>query len=347
MLKYASRVGLEVLLQQLAKVPLARRAMHEASLRTQGPSVVILRCHRLLPDDDEGRLHHHAHAGLSLTPRQLAEILGPIQQHLPFVHLAEALEVLAKKRHTRQTLAVLTFDESYQTSAELAAPLCAGLNIPACFFVTTHPSSLWHDQIHCLLEDVAPHPVSLPWMDRVLRTYSTPKRRESSRRLLSHLARYSETQRKERLKELLALRNEPLCLPKHDTMLTTKHIGTLRSNPYFSFASHGHRHLPLASLEPELLEEELAKPRQILKQCAGASYVDALSYPYGFSEHLSEEVAERAAALGYRAAFTAIKGVACPGDDLFNLPRLRLTWPANPLHTYELQELSRVIDEHV
>jgi peptidoglycan/xylan/chitin deacetylase (PgdA/CDA1 family) len=349
MLKYTSRVSLEVLFQQLAKVPLARRLMHDVSVLARGPCVVFLRCHRLLPDDDKGRLHHHTLDGLSMTPGQLAKALEPIQKHLPIVHMAEAVEMLLSGKRLKHSFAVLSFDESYKTTAELAAPLCQSLHIPACFFVTTyhagHATSLWHDQIHCLLEDVAPNPVSLPWMDRVLKTYSGQNRKESSQRLLRHLTRYSEAQRKRRFKELLAIRTVPQVKTQHDEMLSLKDISRFKANSYFSFASHGHQHLPLASLEPHLLEQELAKPREILRKCATSSYVDVISYPFGYSENINHEVTSLAQTIGYRAAFTSIKGVARPGDHMFTLPRLSISSPTNLLHAYELQSLSRAIDE--
>jgi peptidoglycan/xylan/chitin deacetylase (PgdA/CDA1 family) len=95
------------------------------------------------------------------------------------------------------------------------------------------------------------------------------------------------------------------------------------SLPGISIASHTRTHPNLASLELEVLAEELAGSRAELQQMIPESR-PWLAYPYG----LCSPAVERAAAdAGYEAAFRVTGGVLRGGDPLpsrFALPRLNI-----------------------
>jgi peptidoglycan/xylan/chitin deacetylase (PgdA/CDA1 family) len=67
--------------------------------------------------------------------------------------------------------------------------------------------------------------------------------------------------------------------------------------------SHAVMHVPLSMLDPEELSAELLRSRSYLESLCGRQ-IEALSYPYGIADSVSRAVAARAAAAGYKAAYT-------------------------------------------
>ncbi len=192
MIQRASRTLLKAGIRQVARLPLTRRAMHGLSVLVRGPSVAFLRCRRLLPDTAMGRSHLDHIQKYAMTPAQLEASLRDCQKTLRFIHLAEALTQLSRGRRIAEGAAVLTFDESFAATAELALPVLRKLGIPCVFFVSTGHlegrDTLWDQTVHAVVEHCAPEPLSVSWIDQVLKTDSRAARAASVRRLLMLLA---------------------------------------------------------------------------------------------------------------------------------------------------------------
>ncbi|HWA70559.1 MAG TPA: polysaccharide deacetylase family protein [Rhizomicrobium sp.] len=74
------------------------------------------------------------------------------------------------------------------------------------------------------------------------------------------------------------------------------------------FGSHGHAHLPLATLESDHLQAELSDSFEVLTRLAGAPPV-GISYPYGGASAVSKAVFDRSRQVGYRYGFTMERGI--------------------------------------
>lgn len=349
MIRRASQAVLKGALRQVARLPLTRRAMHRLSVAARGPSVVFLRCRRLLPDTAAGRAHPDHLAGFAMTPAELEEALRDCQRTLRFIHLAEGLSQLSRGRRIDEGAAVLTFDESFAATAELALPVLRRLGVPCVFFVSTGhmggTGTLWDQQVHSIVEALAPQPLSLSWVDQVLKTDSRSARAASVRRLLMLLASLDEERLDKRLEELEA--RVPGGVSPHplDRMLTTSELARIARDSLVSVGAHGHRHLALASVTERAREEELARPRELLRELCGSAYLDVVSYPFGRPPYVNDEVVAHARRVGYRAGFGAETGVARPGDNLFRLPRLAMGPGIRSVDAYELQGMSEAVDE--
>jgi peptidoglycan/xylan/chitin deacetylase (PgdA/CDA1 family) len=336
-------------MRQIARVPITRRLIHRVSVATQGESIVFLRARRLLPDSFSGRTHPDATQGLSLTPARLERTLRRCQKTLRFIHPGEALQALGEGRRLDQGSAILTFDESFSSTAELALPILRRLGVPGLFFVTTEPlhsgDTLWDQEVHSILAQASPHPLSLHWIDRILRTDSPNHRLAAARRLLGLMVTLDETRLMRRLAELRErLTDRPRVHPL-DRMLNQQELEVLASDPLVSIGAHGHRHFVMSAVSDDTLEEELGRPRQILREICKNAFIDVVSYPFGRKPYFDDRVVQAAQAAGYRAAFTANPGVARPGDHLFRLPRLPMTGSFASADAYELQGLNDAIDE--
>lgn len=339
------------MMKQVGRVPITRKALHSLSVASRGAGVAILRARRIVPDTDRGRRHPDRLAGSAITPVELAKELRAVQGTLRFVHLPEAMELLAKGDRLARGLAVLTFDESFAATAELALPVCRALGVPATIFVTTGhldgQTTLWDEEVSGCVACVAPHPLAVPWIDRVLRTDSPARRAAAVRRLRLSMASLDESRLQRRLEELFARSGGRPAIDPLNRMLTSAEVRVLARDPLITFGAHGHRHVSLANASPAALQEELSVPREILRAEAGASFADVMSFPFGRPPYVDERAVHAARNAGYRAAFTAEPGVARPGDHLFRLPRLPIGRSSSGLAAYELQGTFDALDDLV
>jgi len=288
-------------------------------------------------------------SGLAVKPKTLEKSLAEIASIIPFVDLAEGVELFHRKQPLTQSVAVLTFDEGFAASVEHALPICRKLQIPFTVFVSTaHLSGrthLWDDKVHAFLSAMAPKPFSVPWYDRILKTSTPAERLKSGTALISHFAELEEKQLKKKFKDLQIKHGARQKMHSVDRLLTAEEITRLSSDPLITFAPHGHHHLPFTSLSPTRLREEMSRPRKLLKEIAGKAYVDVLSYPFGHPKFLNSKIIEMAVSTGYKAAFAAHSGIARPGEHLFRLPRLLLTEKTTGIDAFEWQGMHDTIDE--
>ncbi len=336
-------------LRQVSRLPLTRRAIHRVSVAARGSSIAFLRCRRLLPETSAGRAHPDRLLGSAMTPDELDRALRDCQRTLTFVHPGEALAALERGERLKRGRAVLTFDESFAATAELALPVLEARRIPALFFVTTGHldgnSTLWDQAIHTLVGEVAPKPLALPWLDRVLRTDTVAARGRAVRRLLLLLLALDEERLKRRLDDLYKKLDRHRNWHALDRMMTSGELASMAKSPWVSVGAHGHEHLAFASISDEKLVSELEVPRKILRSTVGDAFLDVVSYPFGRVSYVGERAIQRAREAGYRAGFTAHPGVARPGDHLFTLPRLAMGPTRSSVDAYELQGLSDAVDE--
>ncbi len=339
-------------MRQAGRVPPVRQGLHQLSVLTRGAGVAFLRCRRLVPDDELGRLHPDRLRGSATTPKELRAALLSAQKTLRFVHLGEALSVLSRGMRLKEGLGVLTFDESFSTTATLALPVMKDLGIPATIFVTTSPldvtgTTLWDSQVHTVVESIAPRPVHVGFVDSALATSTVKERQATVHRLLLSLTSLDEEELAARLRELFALVGGRPPVRSLDRMLTAASLPALANEPLWSVGAHGHVHLSLATASDAALHEELHQPRQRLRELCGSSFIDVVSYPFGRPPYVDDRVIKAAREAGYRAGFTALAGVARPGDHLFQLPRIAINKRSTGVQAYQLAGTLNAVDELV
>lgn len=334
------------------RVPPVRQGLHHLSVITRGAGVAFLRCRRLVPDDVDGNTHPDRIRGSATTPKELRAALLQARKNLRFVHIGEALSALQRGTRLQDGLAVLTFDESFSTTAALALPLMKELGVPATMFVTTSHldvtgSTLWDSQVHAVVEALAPRPVLVGFVDRGLSTTTVKDRQNTVHRLLLSLTSLDEAELIARLEELFALVGGRPQVRGLDRMITASELTLMAEEPLWSIGAHGHAHLSLATASDDALHEELHQPRQRLHELCGSSFVDVVSYPFGRPPYVDERVVRAAREAGYRAGFTALAGVARPGDHLFQLPRLAIDRRSTGISAYQLAGTLNAVDELV
>jgi peptidoglycan/xylan/chitin deacetylase (PgdA/CDA1 family) len=338
-------------LRQVGRVGPARQALHRLSVVSRGCAVVFLRVRRLVPDNARGAAHVDRRRGVALVPAELDRALQAAQQTLKFVHLGEALARLRQGTRLRDTLAVLTFDESFAATAELALPVCRARGVPATFFVTTgaldepDAATLWDSHVHAVVAQMGGRALSTNFVDRPLPTATASERASSARRLLLSMTSLDEGELGRRLHELDGLVGGPPAVAPLDRLLQAGELTRLCRDPLVAIGAHGRAHLALSSASDAALFDELEQPRARLRELCGGAFVDVVSYPFGRPPYVDDRVVRAARAAGYQGAFTALPGVARPGDHLFQLPRLPLDRGASAVEAYELAGTLAAVDE--
>jgi len=337
-------------LKGLGRVPPVRQGLHHLSVLGRGAGVAFFRCRRLVPDTARGQAHPDRLRGSATTAEELGTALEQAKRTLRFVHVGEALSALQRGERLKEGLGVLTFDESFASTMELALPVLKAHAVPATVFVTTGPlddvgETLWDSQVHGVVQAIAPRPVAVGFVDRVLPTDTPKARQRTVHRLMLALASLDEGELQRRLDELFSLVGGRPAVPSLDRMLQEAELRRLCSEPLISVGAHGHAHLSLASASEAALLDELVRPRERLQQLCGSAFADVVSYPFGRPPYVADHVVKAARQAGYRAGFTALPGVARPGDHLFWLPRIAIDRHSTGVHAYELAGTLNAVDE--
>jgi peptidoglycan/xylan/chitin deacetylase (PgdA/CDA1 family) len=349
MIREATALVLRKSLQNVGRIPFTRKLLHSVSMATRGAGVVFLRLRRLLPDDDTGRRHPDRATG-SLLPHEFGHRLEEAKRVARFVHIGEAIERLRAGRRLREPLAVLTFDESFVLTAELALPVCRQLGVPMLQFITTHAleqphRTLWDEEVRAVLHAVAPHPLTVGFVDRPLQTDDDAAIATSHRLLLLSLASLDERELQRRLTELFAHSGGAPAVRHIDRMIDVDALQRLQHEPLFACGAHGHNHYAMAATTDDALAHELWRPRELLQSHAGSSFANVLSYPFGRRPYVDDRVIHAARAADYRAGFTAYAGLARPGDHLYQLPRVSLS--SAGMRTMQMQGMLDAADAMV
>ena len=118
-------------------------------------------------------------------------------------------------------------------------------------------------------------------------------------------------------------------------------IGEMQASGLVDFYSHTVHHARCDRLAPETAAGELRESKRVLEERLGRP-CPYLCWPFG---KFSGEAVSHAREAGYRALFTTRHGVAGPGTDPFDIPRIvvkdAVPWFARRLRVYTSPLLSR------
>lgn len=117
---------------------------------------------------------------------------------------------------------------------------------------------------------------------------------------------------------------EPLLFPREtrDELLDTEEVRKMIASGLIELGSHTLDHCDFAKATREEKIDQLRASREQLEQRFGVPVV-SFAYPWG---RFVEGDPELVAAAGYTSAVTTQPGIAgCPADDLFRLPRVKIS----------------------
>jgi peptidoglycan/xylan/chitin deacetylase (PgdA/CDA1 family) len=261
--------------------------------------------------------------GVNASPQEFEATLLFVNKYYSPVSLQEILENTNGRKLPSNAL-LLTFDDAYASVAEIAAPLCKQLNIPAVFFVNAafvDNRRLAPDNLVCYVADrfgleqinAAVRVVfgeKLPVLRSVGEVFGTFFPAISLRERDSFLGA---------LRELTGIDEQKLAA-ESKLYLTSEQVRSLQSFG-FEIGNHTFTHTHSRQLSVEELGPEIVRNKTALGAMSGTQ-IRAFSQPYGSSKDVTPELARVLRQSGHEAVFLS-ESTANPRNlDLFRLDRV-------------------------
>lgn len=283
----------------------------------------ILIYHRVLEHSDPLLFELPDIAGFD---RQMATL----KRSFNVMTLADAVEAL-KTTSLPPRAACVTFDDGYADNFTNALPVLKRHQIPACFFVAAgflDGGCMWNDKLVEIVRSFDGASIDCPELGlELLRTETLADRRAALVKLVAAL-KYLPLERRDALVELLVARTQTR-IP-HDLMMSSVQVRALADSG-MEIGGHTLHHPILNTLDLRAARQEIVDGRLSLSAITGRP-VRFFAYPNGMPEYdFGREHAGLVKALGFEAAVSTGWGVACSGDDLFELPRFT-PWGKTGIH---------------
>ncbi len=222
----------------------------------------------------------------------------------------------------------VTIDDGYPDTLEVALPELERRALPATLFLSTQPPEtgrpLWTDRVR--------------WIVKYARTNMGDESARLTRlsQILARLKALGQAQVDQAVAELEAeLRPEgpDLRLLSWDDVRELQRRG-------ISLGAHTHRHYMVSRLDDATLADEIGQSVRLIEQRVGVE-VKSFAYPNGQPEDYDARAIAVLRSLGLRSAATCRHGLARPGNDPFQLPRLYTREPSLPLFAARLAGFGR------
>lgn len=234
----------------------------------------------------------------------------------------------------------ITVDDGYPDTLEVVLPELERRGLPATLFLATGPpetgAPLWTDRTRWLLKHARAPMLDMPWL-------GLPKApledSEGRLRALVPLLR--------RLKALPAAEIEHTLSVLETTLepqgpalrlIGWDDVRRISRGP-IRLGAHTHRHFMLSRLSDEEQEAEVEASARLIEQRAGFR-VTCFAYPNGEPADYDARSMAVLRRHGFRYAFTASPGLARPGHDRLQLPRIHTNEPSIALFAARLAGLS-------
>ncbi len=281
---------------------------------------VVLAYHRIVGPEVDSR-------GWAVSPAAFRAQMEMLRRDFRPMSLRELTAAAAGGEIPEHAVAV-TLDDGYVDALETAAPILAGLGVPATFFATTDgldaPSTYWWDaldRIFAETKDWSPV-LEIENGGGVLRfATATPKERMDAYRLLTEAIYAAGRDDRRALLEQLARRSgcDLDARDGHRPLLAAE-LARLADVAGVEVGSHTRAHLCLPAQPKAAQRDELEESRRALEAVTGRP-VTGLAYPYG--EHDAETV-RLVREAGYTIAVTVAGGPVRSGAYPLLVPRLEV-----------------------
>jgi peptidoglycan/xylan/chitin deacetylase (PgdA/CDA1 family) len=279
--------------------------------------------------------------GVAVTPRHFDEHLELVSRYMRPVRASELADSLERGGRVDGTVA-MTFDDGYADLLDEAKPRLARAGVPATAFVVTgaigNRRAFWWDDVSRVLLETPRLPACLAlsiggsvrrWRVGHLceterwRAWAAPccERHALYRELWQLLSDLPPPQQRDAIDAMTGWAAiGPTTRPTHRT-LTDAELGALADGGLVEIGGHTVNHPSLARLAPDDQRREMDGCRAWLRERLGRP-IDAFSYPFGGSKHVSDATVSIARETGFRSAFLNVPGLASTRTDRHRIPRV-------------------------
>lgn len=280
--------------------------------RLDGSRACVLMYHRVLPRAEVARTA--VEPGMYVSRETFARHLEWLQENFRVLPLHEIVRRLLEGLSLPEGACAITFDDGWRDNLEHALPELEGRGLPATLFVVSDRvgshGGFWPDEVWRRMASLTPEE-----RVRIAGRLGVPGKRHPVDALLDHLKGIPEAERPEALATLRSATLDPR--PDARELLDWQELHRL-SGAGVDVESHGATHAILTGLPDRDVEWELRSARERLRE-AGHARHDLLAYPSGAHD---DRVIRMAHEVGYRAAFTTLRGLIDAETEFMALPRV-------------------------
>lgn len=251
--------------------------------------------------------------------KQISQQIDVLSKYYEFISQNELVEKIKKKDYNKKNYCLLTFDDGLKEQMS-ALELFNKKGIPAIFYVTTNSirnnSVVDVHKLHYIrskMEDKKVYEfvaknidistIKYPSNINDLYRYDSPETKKLKYLLNFILEPTVKTQIIDKLLETLI---EEHALSKK-LYMTTEHIKQLDELGYLG--THSDLHLPLATLTDSAIKQDIKDSLTFLVEVCGANSIKSISYPYGGSKAVSQNVADISKKFGFTFGLTMFRGI--------------------------------------
>jgi peptidoglycan/xylan/chitin deacetylase (PgdA/CDA1 family) len=237
--------------------------------------------------------------------------------------------------------AAVTFDDGHPDTFEAAFPELERRGLPASLFLATAPletgEPLWIDRVRWMLKHATTRVLDAPSLGLPRQPLAGEAQRLTVLASLLHLLKamgpLDVARGLRALEEALEPQGPPLAVLGWDDVRRM-------AASTFRLGGHTHRHYMVSRLEDRALEEEIRTGHRLIEERTGHR-VRTFAYPNGEAADYDGRAVAQLKRLGLSCAVTCRNGLARPGQDPFQLPRLYTSGPSLSLFAARLAGFGR------
>lgn len=256
-----------------------------------------------------------------------------------FLSMEEALKVTLHGQKINKPWIHLTFDDGYRNNYTLLYPFMKAQGIPFTVFLSTRniteQQRFDNYKLYCSLL----HTKDAGERTRIFEEYNlqTPDKLPIEMQVVDMVRAFKYFSVAE--KEVFVARVEALLSPaewmyyndlyESEAVMSPEEVKVMSGDPLVTFASHGHNHYILSTLDDKAINYEQQQSRLLMKELTGYE-PQTYCYPNGKTMDFPEHIGRLTSANGYMAGFTTVKSKITGGEDPFKIPRLPLSYRYMP-----------------
>jgi peptidoglycan/xylan/chitin deacetylase (PgdA/CDA1 family) len=277
---------------------------------------------------------------LEITPAFLDAVLTRVTAlGFAIVGLDQALDMLATG--VEQPFAVLTFDDGYKDTRDLALPILEKHQAPFTMYVTTgfaqRTARLWWVELEESIRNLAHVAVDIAGQKLALPSATTVEKYAAFAELYRRLKDGPEDVLRDVIARLAVEAGLDCAALVDELCLDWAGIEATSRNALCTIGVHTLTHPRLAKLTEADMRHELAESRRLIEAHIGRP-ARHLAYPIGNRDAAGEREASAAADLGFASAVTTRPGMIFPEHEhhLMELPRLSINGNWQSLDAVEI-----------
>jgi len=239
---------------------------------------------------------------------------------------------------------LVTFDDTYASVAEVAAPLCEKFNIPAVFFVNADTL----DNAGLALDNLICYAVNVLGLDRIniaargvtgIEDLELHSLAQVFSRLLPALSLQVREAFRNALADLVRAKERGLA-EEAALYLTRQQLRGLAAYD-FEIGNHTYSHVHCRTLSHDSFRQEIDRNKWELEAVSGRK-VRSFSVPYGSSADLTADIVRHLRASGHEAVFLSESVANSGGGDGFRFDRVSSHADSDEAFFSEIEVLPRL-----